>query len=322
MQIGNVFIPAVRIFKAGEISRPIETIPGLGHRGYGLAEFEAELPQAILEGSLLQLYGNSRTLQQYKEDLEALSLRGAGYNSISNVKSRSGWISVKSVDVDDETGVLWPFSLTGTWFDSSQYGSVLAADPVTMANDWGIVGSYDINVVKAAADVRCFDGSLEIFSPFHVFTENCIIENGLYRVSLGDGVVSISYWDTDEYILIDNFSAGTFSDIRVDILTTDIMQCHTSNGILITLERGRIPHICSPVGLVCDELTPDDQSTDADNYLVLDTGLYVCSDRAFSISSGSIDAGYMWIFRAVSGAQALAHNALVKSNLCRNIVRR
>ncbi len=322
MQVGNVLIPAVRTFQPGQITRPIETIPGLGHRGYGLAEFEPELPQVLLEGSLLQLYGTTRTIQQYKEDVEGLACRTAAYNSVSNVKGRSGWISITSVDVDDETGSRWPVSIFGTWFDASQYESRLAANPVTMANSFGISGEYDIESVEAADDVQCFDGSTEIFSPFHLFSGNCVIENGLYRVTLAANTITISYWDTEEYVKIDDFTAGTFSSVMVDEINTDVVKCRTSNGITIVMERGRIPSISSPVSLSCTSLTPSNQSTALDNYLTLSTGIYVASETEFSISSNIIGAGNMWIFHAAADVATVAADCLVKSNLYRQVVRR
>lgn len=322
MQVGNILIPAVRTFQPGQISRPIETIPGLGHRGYGLAEFEAELPQVLLEGSLLQLYNTTRTVQQYKEDVEALATRGAGYNSVTSVKGRTGWISVTSVDVDDSTGVLWPFSLDGVWFDASQYESRLAATPVTMANSFGISGEYDLESVEASDDVQCFDGSMEIFSPFHIFSGNCIIKNGLYQVTISANSIKVDYWDTDAYVTIDTFAAGTFSQFFVTDINIDMVEARTSNGIVVRVERGRVPHISTPVPLVCSSLIPSDQSTSADNYLTLSTGSYVASDVAMSIASNVISAGNRWIFYTASDAATVAADCLVKSNLHRRVVRK
>ncbi|WP_407356805.1 hypothetical protein [Methanolobus sp. WCC5] len=321
MLIGNVSIPAVETFKVGEISRPIETIPGLGHRGYALAEFGAELPQAVLEGSLLQLYNTTRTIQQYKEDVEALANRGAVYNSVTNVKGRTGWISAISINVDDSPGVFWPFSLEGIWFDASQYSSELAADPVTMANSFGISGEYDLGTIEAATDVQCFDGSTEIFSPFHLFAGNCVIKNGLYQVTLAANTITISYWDTDQYVKIDDFTTGTFSRVTLEEINNDFVKCRTSNGITITVERGRAPYVSTPIPLSCSSLIPSDQTTSVDNYLTLGIGLYVASDIAMSIASNTISAGNRWIFHTESDVATVAAGCLVKSNLHRDIVR-
>jgi hypothetical protein len=322
MQLGNVLIPSVRIFKTGDIARTTDVFGGLGHRGYNLAEFEAELPQVLLEGSLLQLYGTTRTIQQYKEDAEGLACRTAGYNSVSNVKGRSGWISVSSVDVDDETGSRWPVSIFGTWFDASQYRSELTANPVTMANSFNVTGNYDLAAITSAGDVRCFDGSTEIFSPFHIFSDNCIIRNGLYQITISANSIKVDYWDTDTYVTIDTFAAGTFSSFIVTNITTDIIEIKTSNSITITMERGRVPHISTPVPLSCTSLTPSNQSTSSDNYLTLSTGIYVASETEFSISSNTISAGNRWIFHAASDEATVAADCLVRSNLYRQVVRR
>jgi hypothetical protein len=321
MQIGNISIPAVRTFKPGDVRRPIEAIGGLGHRGYVPAEFVAELPTVELSGYLLQKYGSSRTVQQLKEDVEALAHRRVAYNSVSSVKGRSGWISVTRVDVDDEVGELWPLSITGQWYDSGQYKEQYSSNAVTRANDWDITGSYDQSVVEAADDVQCFDGSLEVFSTHHVFSGNCTILNGLYMVVLSENTISI-YYDDGGYVKIDDFTAGTFDTFAVTELNEDTCTVKTSNNIEITLERGRVPHISSSVDLTCTSLTPADQTTDADNYLTLGTGLYVAGDESFSIADDVIDCGDLWIFRAVSGADVVAHNCLVKSNLKRSVVPR
>lgn len=319
MQVGNILIPAVRTFQSGQISRPIETIPGLGHRGYNLAEFEPELPQVTLQGYLLQKYGSARTLYQLKEDAEALIGRRIAYNYVSDVKGRTGWISVTSVDVDDNAGTLWPVLVEGTWFDAGQYKEEYSANPVTRSNDFGITGSYDLATVTAASDVRCLDGSTEIYSPNHIFAGSCSILNGLYMVTLSENTISVYYYN-EAYIKIDDFEAGTFDRVTVLDITEDAAKVKTDNGIEITLERGRVPHIDSPVDLTCSILSPVDQSTDTENYLTLGSDLYVCSDESFSITSNVIDAGDLWIFRATADVVTVAENCLVVSNLKRQVV--
>lgn len=322
MQVGNITIPSVRTFKVSNVERPIDAFRGLGHSGYSLAEFDAELPTVGIVGALFVPYGSTRTLSQFKEDAEGLALRGAGYNSVTSVKGRTGWISIESVDVDDETGALWPINVTGKWFDASQYESRLAADPVTMANSFEISGEYDLESVEASDDVQCFDGSMEIFSPFHIFSGNCIIKNGLYQVTISANSIKVDYWDTDAYVTIDTFAAGTFSQFFVTDINIDMVEARTSNGIVVRVERGRVPHISTPVPLVCSSLIPSDQSTSADNYLTLSTGSYVASDVAMSIASNVISAGNRWIFYTASDAATVAADCLVKSNLHRRVVRK
>ena len=322
MQIGNVILPAISTFKESDITAANEIINGLGSRGYNLAEFEEDLPKAMLQGHLLQKYGSTRTLYQLKEDAEALIGRRAGYNYVDNVKGKTGWISINNVDVDDENGELWPVTIHGQWFDSSQYKQVYRTNPVTIANEFSITGSYGTSVAENGDDVQVFDDSTEIYSIMHRFAIDCIIKNGLYQVTLSDNTITLHYWDGTQYVKIDDFSAGIFSTITLTEVNSDFVKCKTDNGIEIVVERGRIPYINSPVDLTCNSLTPSDQSTSSDNYLELGTNLYVCSNVNFSISTGTIDSGKFWIFYAVSGVQDTAHNCLVESNLKRNIVSR
>lgn len=322
MDIGNITLPAIERAKFADIKRSTDAVGGLGARGYEMAEYLADLPSVELTGYLLQLYGGSRTLQQFKEDAEALTQRKVGYNSVTSVKGRSGWISCSLVDVDDEAGELWPVSIQGQWLDESQYKVQYSSNPVTRANDWAITGSYDQSAVEAADDVQCFDGSLEIFSTHRVFSGNCTIKNGLYQVILSSNTISVYYWSGSAYTKIDDFTAGTFDTITLTELTQDIVKCKTNNYVEITMGRGRVPHINSPEDLTCGSLTPADQSTSTDNYLTLGTDLYVCSDRNFSIASDVIDAGNLCIFQEDTAPHTVAHDALVISNLKREVVSR
>ncbi|WP_406660878.1 hypothetical protein V7O66_13725 [Methanolobus sp. ZRKC3] len=322
MYVGNIHLPAIKTFKPGDVKRAIEAIGGLGHRGYVPAEFVAELPIVELSGHLLQKYGGSRTLQQYKEDVEALAQRRVGYNHVQNVKGRSGWVSVTGVDVDDDVGELWPVSVAGLWFDEAQYKVEYSSNPVTRANDWSITGIYDQATVEAADDVQCFDGTMGIFSTHHVFSGNCTIKNGMYQVILSENTISIYYWSGSNYTIIDDFSGGTHDRITVIEINQDVVKCKTSNGTEVTVERGRVPHILTTTDVSCTSHVPSDQSASLDNYLILGEGLYVCSDLNFSISDGTIDAGNLWIFHAESEVESVAHGCLVKSNLKRQVVSR
>jgi hypothetical protein len=327
MKIGNVTVPVISLAKISNINRSTEAIGGLGRRGYVPAEFIADLPTAELTGSLLKLYGGSRTLQQYKEDVECLAQRRLGYNYVSNVKGRSGWVSCSLVDVDDERGELWPIVIEGAWYDAGRYKQRYSSNPVTLANDWDITGNYDQSAAEEADDVQCYDGTTEIYSTHHIFTSSCVILNGLYRVTLTENTIAIDYWSGSAYTKIDDFTAGTFDTVTVLELNEDSCIVKTNNDIEITVERGRDPHIYSPVDLACNTLAPADQSTSSDNYLVLAyqgmaPWFYVCSNQNFSITDNVIDAGHLWIFQEETDPQTVAHNVLMISNLKRQVVER
>lgn len=78
--------------------------------------------------------------------------------------------------------------------------------------------------------------------------------------------------------------------------------------------------------LLCVTLTPADQSTSAENYLVLATSMYICSNESFSIvnSTKNLDDGKKWIFYETVSATAedIAHQAMVDPRQVRELVGR
>jgi hypothetical protein len=155
-----------------------------------------------------------------------------------------------------------------------------------------------------------------------MFSGDCTIKNGLYQIVLSENTITVYYWNGSSYTKIDDFTAGTFDTITILKMNGDVCTVKTDNFVEIIVERGRVPHIVSPVELECTSLSPDDQSTSSDNYLELGTDLYVCSNRAFSITDGVIGSGDLWVFYAASGVEDVAHDCLVKSNLKRTVVLR
>ncbi|WP_094226915.1 hypothetical protein [Methanolobus psychrotolerans] len=178
MLIGNVELPAVNVFRPGNVVRPTENIYPLGSMGIVVAEFEPDLPEILISGNILQKYAGTRTVYQLKEDAEALTQRLSGYNYIHNIKGRSGWISVDSVDVDDNTGSLWPVTITGQWFDKGNYVMMLTADQTTHQNDWDITGEYRFVVPIGAS----------WYSPEETVHDNITVEDGTQKSIQPDAV--------------------------------------------------------------------------------------------------------------------------------------
>lgn len=359
MFVGNIELPAVESFSIDDSAKSNEAVGGLGTSGYEMAEYASQLPDAELAGYLLQKYGESRTLNQLVEDAQAIRQRSGSFNFINSVNGKSGWFFCSSADIPYSPGARRDMVLKGVWMDAAAYTTKLHCRPVTMANDWAISGSnwiavpigstwsggsttdilsskdgdittvqtdsvlFDLAAVESGkGEVRCYDGTTQIYNHEHIFSGNCVISNGLYKVTLSSNTITIYYWSGSAYTKIDDFTAGTFSRIVLSELTQDKVSCKTSNGIKISLERGRVPYIGSPEDLTCGSLTPADQSTSTDNYLTLGTDLYVCSNRSFSIASNVIDAGNLWIFHEDTVPQTVAHNSLVISNLKREVVLR
>lgn len=359
MYIGNIHLPAVGSFNVDDSKKPNEAVGGLGTAGYEMAEYASQLPEAELTGYILKKYDESRTLNQRVEDAMAIRQRPGSCNFIHSVNGKSGWFFCNAADIPYSSGALRDMVLKGLWMDASVYTTKLHCRPTTMSNDFAITGQnwiavpigstwsggsttetlssedgtitrvqanyalFDLAAVESGkGEVRCYDGTTPIYNHEHIFSGNCVISNGLYKITLSSNTITIEYWNGTEYVEIDDFTAGTFSRVTLTELTPDKVSCKTNNSIEITLERGRVPHINSPEDLTCGSLTPADQTTTTDNYLSLGTGMYVCGNRSFSIASNVIDAGNLWIFQEDTDPQTIAHNTLMISNLKREIVER
>lgn len=362
MYVGNVYLPAMNIFKPGNIARKNENIYPLGSRGIVLAEFEQEPPDLKLSGNILQTYSGSRTLYQLKEDAEALTQRRAGYNYVHDVKGRSGFIACTGVDVDDSAGVLWPVSIQGQWLDKGDYVMQLSVNPVTRANDWDITGSYRMRIptgYSADAGVsygynlidtedgdiaeintssitsikseisgddlttykcKCYDGTSLVYSTSHIFTGQCSISNGLYKIIFDSLYLYMRYWDGSAWQVLGTLSHHDGGTITLTEVNNDRIVIKKGQTIEIEMEYCRIPRISSSGEVKVSGAS--DGSTTTDNYLSIGTNKYVASTVDFSITSTVIDAVDMWFFYAASSVSTAAHDAIVKSNFRRSVVPR
>ncbi|MHC1576472.1 MAG: hypothetical protein ACXQTE_03875, partial [Methanosarcinaceae archaeon] len=302
---------------------------------------------------------SSRTVAARIEDAQAIRQRSGAYNYVHDVDGMTGWFYCSRANIPYSSGNLRDFELSGQWLDESVYTVRQHCRSLTRPNDWSISGdnwvavpigadwsggstteslsTEDGNMIRVQSDIvqfdlsaternvgecRVYDGSTEIFNREHIFSGNTVISNGRYKVTLSSNTITIHYWNGSVYIKIDDFDAGTFDRVHMTQLTPDVVRCKTNNSIEITLERGRVPMLETPVDLTCSGLTPSNQSTSTDNYLTLGTNMYVASDRNFSIASNVIDSGNIWIFYDSATEQTTAHNALVISNLKREVVER
>jgi len=359
LYIGAVPLPAVQTFNVSDVSKDTEAVGGLGTDGYDMAQYASKPSAVELSGYLLRTYGSSRTVAARVEDAQAIRQRSGAYNYVHGVGGMAGWFYCSRANIPYSSGNLRDFELSGQWLDASVYTVRQHCRSLTRPNDWSISGDNWIAVPIGAdwsggststtlstedgtmtliqsdivqfdlaaternvGECRAYDGSTEIFNCEHIFSGSTVISNGRYKVTLTDDTITIHYWNGAVYIKIDDFDAGTFDRVHMTELTPDVVRCKTNNSIEITLERGRVPLIETPVDLTCSALSPSDQSTSTDNYLTLGTDLYACSDHNFSIASGVIGSGNLWIFYDVSTEQTTAHNALVKSNLKREVFER
>ena len=170
---------------------------------------------------------------------------------------------------------------------------------------------------------------VKVFLKEHVFTGDIVIQNSIYRIKF-DAVteyMTIYRWNSTVWTKIDDFTCGTFTGGYITKSTPDEVVCELSNGVEITVRRGHPILIdTSTADLLCVTLTPADQSTSTENYLVLATSTYICSDANFSIvnSTKNLDSGKKWIFyeTVAETAEDIAHQALVNSRLQRELVAR
>lgn len=169
---------------------------------------------------------------------------------------------------------------------------------------------------------------IKVFNVDHEFVGKAVIQNSLYRIICDPATEYMTlYRYTTSWVKIDDFTAGSFAHVQLKSANADIVTLELSSGVDITIRRGHPILIdTESVDLVAIALTPADQSTSTDNYLVLATSTYICSDANFSIvnSTKNLDDGKKWIFyEADSGtAEDIAHQALTDPNLLRELVAR
>ncbi|MFZ2499529.1 hypothetical protein [Methanosarcina sp.] len=189
---------------------------------------------------------------------------------------------------------------------ASEYGTLILTS--------GYTHFIPVGVMDGIGEVRVFDGSTRIYSAAHLVDGILTVKNGLYSVALDkvNSRITVSYWSGAAYTKIDDFTVDTFSFLYIKACRPDFVEIVLSTGDEIILEACRPPMIDAT--LTCRECSPADQSTTADNFLLLDEGLYIASDHAFSITSGVIDgAGKKWILHATGDVEQEARNCLVDS---------
>ena len=170
---------------------------------------------------------------------------------------------------------------------------------------------------------------IQVYGREKEFIGSMIIENGLYRMMINPSTdhITLYYWDGSAYICISAFSAGTFTRTTILESTPDKIRIKLDSGVEIEIRRGHPPMIdTDTIDLIAISLTPADQSTTTENYLVLGTSIYICSDESFSLvnSTKNCDDGKKWIFYETVSATAedIAHQCMVDARQTRELIQR
>ena len=164
-------------------------------------------------------------------------------------------------------------------------------------------------------EVRVYDGIKRIFSAAHLVSGVLTISNGLYQVIIESdaSTITVSYWSGSEYTKIDDFEVQAFSGIFLRTCRPDLVEVLLSSGDTVLLGAGRVPMINTEF-LTCSDLSPEEQSTDAENYLILADDIYVASTQEISITDSVISgSGKKWIFYEATYVEQIAHSCLVDS---------
>lgn len=185
--------------------------------------------------------------------------------------------------------------------------------------------TFDLTKSESSdGEVRCYDGTTQVYYQKHLFVSSLNITNGLYKVTLSSNTVTLYYWNGTAYTRIDDFACGTFSRWWLTSCTPDRITAKTNSGLVVELERGRVPYVYSPSTMTCAALTPANQSTSTGtNYLTIGTSMYVSGNVAFSIASNVISSGHHWFFFDNTSTQAQqAKDCLMITNMQRIVVPR
>jgi len=167
---------------------------------------------------------------------------------------------------------------------------------------------------------------VRVYNVDHEFIGKAVIQNSLYRVILNktNGYISV-YRFTTVWTLIENFTCGTFNHVQLKTINDDKLTLNLSSGVEITVRRGHPILIDTGAdALLAVTLTPADQTTTTENYLVLAANTYICSDAVFSIVNitKNLGSGKKWIYYEAYAptAEDIAHQAMVDQNLTRELI--
>lgn len=145
--VGDINIPYVSEFSVNNADKPIEIIKHLGNVVPHVAEFQTDVLNATLSGTLFQASGDLRDVDQYVEDLTALVDRWGWFNYIHNYQNRSGWLILSSGDPTTKSAdsiLLREYSISGRFMPKSKYQSRMHTAPVIRSNPWShVLGTDD-----------------------------------------------------------------------------------------------------------------------------------------------------------------------------------
>lgn len=145
--VGDINIPYVSEFSVNNADKPIEIIKHLGNVVPHVAEFQTDVLNATLSGTLFQSSGDLRDVDQYVEDLTALVDRWGWFNYIHNYQNRSGWLILSSGDPTTKSAdsiLLREYSISGRFMPKSKYQSRMHTAPVIRSNPWShVLGTDD-----------------------------------------------------------------------------------------------------------------------------------------------------------------------------------
>lgn len=176
-------------------------------------------------------------------------------------------------------------------------------------------------------ECKCYDGTTQVYTTNHLCIGNLVISSSTYRVHIFANSIQLDYWNGTGWTEIDTLNCGNFSRWWTIENTPDRIKAVTNSGLYVEVERGKIPHIYSPNVITTSFVDIDDETTESGGYLInhlsLDTDVWICSNTAFVIASGIVQAGHYWIYHDSDDGEILAaRDCLMISNMQRQVVER
>lgn len=144
--IGDVSIPFVTEFSVDKINKPTEVIKHLGNVPPHVAEFQSDVFNTTMTGTLFQASGDIRDVDQYAEDMTALVDRFGVYNYINDYQNRSGWLILDTADSTKSANsiLIRDYSMSGRFMSKSKYQTRMHTAPVIRSNSWShVLGTDD-----------------------------------------------------------------------------------------------------------------------------------------------------------------------------------
>jgi len=141
LYFGDIFVPFVSDFVVDKVKKQTQVIKHLGQIAHHVAEFKSDVRTFESAGVLMQVKDTIKTAEQFAGDLQSMVDRSAPYNSVFDIKGRTGWVSASEMEapLTAEMPTVRYFTLKGLFLPKSKYTPRMHTVPEILSNPWSFV---------------------------------------------------------------------------------------------------------------------------------------------------------------------------------------